>query len=332
MDFIKSLPAESGPEAFGLHANASIAKTQLETSIFFAAVIQTQGKMESGGGKSNEEIVINVANLMLQRLPEAFVVHKVMEKYPVNYLDSMNTVLVQEVIRFRNLTESVRSSLVNVTKAMKGLVVMSGELEDVCSSILKSTIPRLWASKSFPSMKPLEGYFNDLLARLAFFNKWIDEGPPVVFWLSGFFFTQSFLTGCLQNYARKYTLPIDLLIIEYVIESAKTSNVRPDEGQYINGLYLEGARWDSNQKTITDSRPRVLYDSVPMIWLKPIEKTKASTIQSYDCPVYKTGARRGTLSTTGHSTNFVMSMKIPTNVPESKWIARGVAVLLSLND
>ncbi|KAI8903374.1 dynein heavy chain, N-terminal region 2-domain-containing protein [Gorgonomyces haynaldii] len=287
-EYIQTLPMETKPEAFSLHENADIAKNQLETDNFFKAILSTQGRMESGGGKSNEQVISDVAADMLQKLPEAFDIARVSARYPVNYLESMNTVLLQEVIRFRNLTEVIRESLKNVQKAMKGLVVMSADLEDVGKSILMGTIPKLWAGKSFPSIKPLSSYYSDLLQRLQFFRKWIDDNQPIVFWLSGFFFTQSFLTGCLQNFSRKFTIPIDLLTFEYVIQSTRSAGVRPEEGQYINGLFLEGARWDIKQNSIADSHPRVLYDSLPIIWLKPTEKSKLAVQQSYECPVYKT--------------------------------------------
>jgi dynein heavy chain len=323
---------ETKPEVFNLHENADIAKNQLETDSFFKAILSTQGKLESGGMKSNEQIVGEIATDMLSKLPADFDVQQIAAKYPTDYFESMNTVLLQETIRFRNLTRVVRESLKNIQKAMKGLVVMSAELEDVNNSILIGTIPKLWASKSYPSLKPLSSYYSDLLQRLNFLQKWASEGQPIVFWISGFFFTQSFLTGCLQNYARKHTIPIDLLGLEFVIMPSKTVGVRPEEGQYCNGLFLEGARWDIKLNSIAESYPRILYDPLPVIWLKPGEKSKFNSANTYDCPVYKTAARRGVLSTTGHSTNYVMSMRIPTNVAEEVWILKGVAALTSLSD
>ncbi|OAJ39728.1 hypothetical protein BDEG_23556 [Batrachochytrium dendrobatidis JEL423] len=331
-EYIKSLPAEAKPEVFCLHDNADIAKNQLETDTLFKTILSTQGVMSAAGSNSNEQIVSKAAFEMLARLPAAFDLNAISGKYPVTYTESMNTVLIQEAIRFKNLTEVIRDSLINIQKALKGLVVMSADLEDVGSSIMLGSIPKMWSGRSYPSMKPLGSYYNDLLERLAFFRKWIEDGPPIVFWLSGFFFTQSFLTGCLQNFARKHAIPIDLLAFEYQVQLTRTAGVRPEEGQHINGLFLEGARWDIKENSIAESHPRVLYNSMPIIWLKPGERSKFNLLNTYDCPVYKTGARRGTLSTTGHSTNYVMSMRIPTKVPEDIWVLRGVCALLSLND
>jgi dynein heavy chain, axonemal len=103
-----------------------------------------------------------------------------------------------------------------------------------------------------------------------------------------------------------------------------------ENGCYIRGLFIEGAIVNHNL-CLGESKPKELYSSVPIIWLTPSENRKQPTSGIYTCPVYKTLTRAGTLSTTGHSTNFVFSIEVPTDKEQTHWIKRAVAMLCALN-
>jgi dynein heavy chain len=298
-----------------------------------AALLLLQPKISSGGGRSREEVMVETANNILEQIPKPVDIEQVMSVYPVQYEQSMNTVIIQEIIRYNRLLRTIINSLNDLLKALKGLVVMSQQLEDMANSLFINQVPEMWSGKAYPSLKPLASWVIDLVARMQFMRDWIDNGIPPVFWISGFFFPQAFLTGTLQNYARKYVISIDTISFDFQVmrESATVLHKTPEDGCYIRGLFVEGARWDMANFCLAESQPKELYTSMPVIWLQPVANRKPPTSGIYECPVYKTLTRAGTLSTTGHSTNFVFTLEIPSNKEQKHWIKRGVALLCALN-
>lgn len=111
----------------------------------------------------------------------------------------------------------------------------------------------------------------------------------------------------------------------------ETCLAKPSDGVYIYGLFLEGAQWDRKKKSVLDAFPNQTSCSMPIIHFNPSENYQEKP-ENYICPVYKTSVRAGVLSTTGQSTNFVLTVDLPSleHLPDF-WILRGAALLCQLN-
>jgi dynein heavy chain len=338
LKYIKELPLLEGPEIFGMHNNASITSATQQTNYLFGTILSLLPAAASEEGMTWEDSLAALAQKTEERIPDLYDIEKVVIDYPISYNESMNTVLVQELERFNRLVKTIKSSLRDVQRAITGEVVMSRELLQMGRSMTDGLVPTLWAAVAYPSLMPLGSWVNDLLQRLEFFDRWIEGGVPAIFWISGFFFTQAFLTGTRQNFARKYTIPIDLVQWDFEVltpDETHALTARAADGAYVTGMFLDGAGWSIERMSLCESKPKVLYMPMMTVLILPLHMDKKDrTKHVYRTPLYKTSERRGMLSTTGHSTNFVLMFELPMQEKhdEKHWIKRGVAMLTQLDD
>ena len=340
-DYLANLPPFEQPELFGLHANADITYNRASSRKQLQTLLSVQPRTRAAGGVRAEDKVLEQAADFARRLPASIDKSKAHEEtYRITAdgtMISLGTVCSQEVDVFNSILERLRSSLVELQRAIKGEVVMSARLEGMFSAFLLGRVPAIWHEGSYLSLKPLASWFEDTLTRVEFLRDWNDGGTPASFWISGFFFPQGFLTGVLQTHSRAHKMPINDIKFRTNVTHYQTPDqveLPPDSGVYIHGLYMEGARFSREAMAVDESVKGELYTTVPIIWLEPVSRSVAtSSGDTYACPLYKTSARAGALSTTGLSTNFVLSLDLDTGrSPPEHWVLRGVALLCMLDD
>jgi dynein heavy chain len=157
-------------------------------------------------------------------------------------------VVVQELKRYNHLTRHTKRILSSVFDALEGVNAMSDELEQILNMLYDNKLPDQIKKISYLCNKPLASWVDDLCARLKFLYDWVENGTPKMFWMGAFFYTESFLTGVLQNYSRKMKIPIDKLsfnfraIAWYERGKYGVGMRKPEVGVFVYGLYLEGAR------------------------------------------------------------------------------------------
>jgi dynein heavy chain len=342
--YIETMPAIDQPEIFGMHENADVLYNIGCTRVLVADMLSLQPRDGGGGGgKSSDDIATEIADSIAAQVPSVldeedagpttFVIQ------PNGLLNSVATVLSQEMVKFNKLLDLMVSSLKDVVRAIQGLIIMDHDLDDMYTHFLRNAMPPMWLKVSFASLKTLGSWVKDMVFRVAFMKGWIANGEPAAFPLPVFFFPQGFMTGILQTFARKHLVAVNLLSFKFHVteelcalgDEVETLKDGPDDGCYVYGLMIEGARFDRPNMRVDRSILGEIYTSMPLIHFDPAANHHCDPAD-YACPVYKTSKRAGILSTTGMSTNFVLAVELPTIVHPDQWVLAGMACLCNLTD
>ncbi|XP_037350847.1 dynein axonemal heavy chain 17 isoform X1 [Talpa occidentalis] len=320
----ENLPPES-PYLYGLHPNAEIGFLTVTSEKLFRTVLEMQPKESDSGagtGVSREEKVKAVLDEILDKIPEAFnmaeIMAKAAEKTP------FVVVAFQECERMNILTSEMRRSLKELSLGLKGELTITTDMEDLSAALFYDTVPSTWEARAYPSMMGLAAWYADLLLRIRELEAWTtDFALPTTVWLAGFFNPQSFLTAIMQSTARKNEWPLDkmCLSVEVTKKNREDMTAPPREGSYVYGLFMEGARWDTQTGVISEARLKELTPVMPVIFIKAIPVDRMDTKNIYECPVYKTRIRGPT---------YVWTFNLKTKEKAAKWILAAVALLLQV--
>ena len=116
------------PAAFGQHINAEITSQILDSNELLESILSLQPQKVSSDGESRETKVLKLINDLAENIPTSVDVGAIKYKYR-NDDNPMTVVLVQELQRYNILLNVLRSSLEQLEKGIKGLVLISPELE-----------------------------------------------------------------------------------------------------------------------------------------------------------------------------------------------------------
>uniref|UniRef100_A0A6Q2WZ44 Dynein axonemal heavy chain 17 n=1 Tax=Esox lucius TaxID=8010 RepID=A0A6Q2WZ44_ESOLU len=318
------LPAES-PYLYGLHPNAEIGFLTQTSEKLFQTVLEMQprdGVAGEGSGTTRDEKVRSVLEEIMEKLPEEFNMVELQGK--AEERTPYQVVALQECERMNTLTQEIRRSLRQLNLGLKGELTMTSDMESLQTAIFLDLVPESWTRRAYPSMCSLALWFTDLLGRVKELEAWAtDFILPSTVWLAGFFNPQSFLTSIMQAMARRNEWPLDRMCLQCDVtkKNREDFSTPPREGAYIHGLYMEGARWDTQTGMMVDARLKELTPTIPVIFIKAIPVDKQEVRNVYQCPVYKTRQRGPT---------YVWTFNLKTKEKPSRWSLAGVALLLQI--
>ena len=243
----------------------------------------------------------------------------------------MNLLLKHEITHFNKITQRIKEGIDRVRKTLIGEATMDKGTLELCESLVEGIVPCSWQKNRINNNQSIHAWVEEHDSRTQFLKDWIEIEEPTVFYFGNFYNVHELISLTIQRHSRKHHLSIGDISFEVkVMKGVKPSSLKkPEEGIYLSGVRLYGASWNPIDEVLVQQLPKQVISDLPILHLIPRESSKISSENSFMCPVYKRGDRKGVYSTTGAHTNFLFYANLPSNVDQKVWIKAGTALFLS---
>lgn len=327
LDWIDTLPLFTAPGVFGLHSNAEIQYFNNAAKELWLNILEMQTSDGAGaGGINRDEIITNIADEIQEKtLPELFDEYNIRKSFDIP--SPTQVVLLQELERYNKLIVRMKSSIADLKRALNGEIGMSVELDALGNSFFNGFLPPMWSKLAPPTLKSLVGWIAHFERRFKQYRVWIDIEEPKVIWLSGLHIPESYLTALVQTTCRSKGWALDKSTMFTNVTThfdEKEVTKRLDQGTYVQGLYIEGARWNGEIDCLDYQRPKELITEMPLMQIIPVEANKLKLRGTIKTPVYTTQARANSMGV-----GLVFEADLKTKQHQSHWILQGVALVLN---
>jgi dynein heavy chain len=319
---IIGLPINQSPSVFGLHANAEINYFMQSAKENYEGLMAMQtGDADEGGGMSRDDLIEKTASDVQKAIP-ADELRFLKDTTPT----PLEVVLLQEIERYEALVKKMVGNLKDLKRALKGEIGMSQMLDDLGTALFNGQLPGLWAKVAPATQKPLGSWVEHFLRRYKQYADWTTKGDPAVFWLSGLHIPESLLSALVQASCRRRGWALDKSTLYTVLtktnEAGEVKHML--DGTYVQGLYLEGARWDVDAACLARQHPKQLIQMLPLVQVIPVEANRLKLRDELATPVYVTQQRRNAMGV-----GLVFEANLSTKEHPSVWILQGVAMCLN---
>ena len=201
------------------------------------------------GGVNKEEIIKQIAtDIQEKTLPENFDEYNIRKSF--NVPSPTQVVLLQELERYNILINKMRASIADLKRALAGEIGMSQDLDILGKSFFNGFLPPIWAKLAPQTEKNLVNWIAHFERRYKQYRDWVDKEEPIVIWLSGLHIPESYLTALIQTTCRAKGWALDKSTMYTNVTKIYDPTLvteRLEQGTYIDGLYLEGARWNMDE-------------------------------------------------------------------------------------